>query len=91
MAGPIYGVPMTGGAPIQGVEALTNNVTAANGARQAIILYATTAGTVTFTFIDGSTATLNAALGTNIFPFACTKYAVGTAVVPNAYNAFVTT
>ena len=90
MAYTFVGYPMSAGAPIQGVEALTNNVAATNGARQGIMLYATTAGTCTFTFADASTATINLALGTNILPFACTKYAVGTAVVANAYNTITT-
>lgn len=90
MAYEYIGRDMTAGAPIQGVEPLTNNVTATNGARQGIMLYATTAGTCTFTFSDASTATINLALGTNILPFSCTKYTVGTAVVANAYNTITT-
>jgi len=86
----LIGHPMSAGAPIQGVEALTNDTTATNGWRQGIMLYATTAGTCTFTFADGSTAVAYLALGTNILPFACTKYTVGTAVVANAYNTITT-
>ncbi len=71
--------------PIESAVALTEN-TAVGAPGRAIMITASTAGTVTLTFADGSIIVVNPVIGDNIYPFAIVKATVGTAVVTNYYN-----
>ncbi len=53
---------------------------------KAIMITASTAGSVTLTFNNGDTIVVTAQLGDNIYPFAVQKATVGTAVVTAYYN-----
>lgn len=50
----------------------------------------TTAGTVTFTLVNGGSLTVNVPLGTSIFPFSVTAAALGTAVGGTFQTLFFT-
>ncbi len=71
--------------PIESAVALTEN-TAVGMPGRAIMITASTAGTVTLTLQDGSIIVVNPVVGDNIYPFAVIKATVGTAVVTGYYN-----
>lgn len=69
-----------------GAVALTENTPAIGGAGVAILITATTAGTVTLTLLDSSTVVVTVPLGSTILPFMVTKATVGTATITGYYN-----
>lgn len=66
--------------------ALTDNVAARAGA--AIQLTSSNSGTVTLTLWSGATLVVTVSPGDSIYPYQCTKYHAGTAVITAAYNLF---
>lgn len=62
-------------------QTFTRSVAGGSGSGNAILVSGvTTAGTVTLTLSGGGTATINAPLGSSIWPFSTTAAALGTAV-----------